>query len=177
MQSSVLDVSFSAHSQQIVWLYVQCFLDHTEQSCCDQKKQTRICFIFVEATALFCDDSCSWVQAQVVQAGTTWFGTPVQDPHRQSAEAGRLCVNWGEPLNLWSKAYLKEREELVGKKKWKQFLVRSVSQCLQGQGRKWGWGGDHLARSVGWSYQWRKASGKTLFPPVPLRVKATTRSM
>lgn len=97
------------------WLYWAIMLWQKKKE--SAKQQTRICFIFVEATALFCDDSCSWVQAQQVQAVTTWIGTLVQDPDRQSTEAGRLCVNWGEPLNLWSKAYLKEREELVGKKK------------------------------------------------------------
>lgn len=101
----------------------------------ESAKQTRICFIFVEATALFCDDSCSWVQAQEVQAVTTWFGTLVQDPDRQSTEAGRPCVNWGEPLNLWSKAYLKEREELVGKKK-VETIPRPVSQPMRARPRE-----------------------------------------
>lgn len=73
------------------------------------------------------------------------------------------------PKHIWRKG----RSWWV-KKKWKQFLVRSISQCVQGQGRKWG---DHLARSVGWSYQWWKASGRALFPPVPLRVTTMTKSM
>lgn len=100
----------------------------------------------------------------------------MQDPDRQSTEAGRLCVNWGEPLNLWSKAYLKEREELVGKKSGSNSSSGLSANACKARGESGG-GGDHLARSVGWSYQWRKASGKTLFPPVPLRVKTMTRSM
>lgn len=54
---------------------------------------------------------------------------------RQSTEAGRPRVNWGEPLNLWSKAYLKEREELVGKKK-VETIPRPVYQPMRARPRE-----------------------------------------
>lgn len=64
----------------------------------------------------------------------TWFGTLVQDPDRRSTEAGRLCVNWGEPLSLWSKAYLKEREEMVGRKV--EAIPRPVHQPMRARPRE-----------------------------------------